>query len=100
MGDVVNLRRFRKQRLRDEKERSAGESRARSGRSKAERTAERIETERAKALLDGALVGRHESGGAGHHENDAEKTRSADTDSEGASASPRKSETVFGKHDA
>ncbi|TFF22969.1 DUF4169 family protein [Jiella endophytica] len=82
MGDVVNLRRFRKQRLRDERERSAGENRARSGRSKAERTAERIETERAKALLDGALVGQQDAGGAGPRENEPEATRSAGNDTE------------------
>ena len=56
MGDLVNLRRFRKERLRDEKSRIAAENRARSGRSKADRTADRIERERARAALDGSKV--------------------------------------------
>ncbi|MAU98224.1 MAG: hypothetical protein CMP81_20470 [Fulvimarina sp.] len=58
MGDVVNLRRAKKQRSRDDKERVAAENRAKSGRSRAERNAERIEAGRLQAILDGArLVG-------------------------------------------
>ncbi|ORE94812.1 DUF4169 family protein [Aurantimonas sp. 22II-16-19i] len=61
MGDVVNLRRARKQRLRDTHERVAAENRARSGRSKAERNAERIEGERRQAVLDGSRIARPET---------------------------------------
>lgn len=48
MGDIVNLNRFRKQKLREEKSRQAAMNRAKHGVSKAER--ERTRAERAQQL--------------------------------------------------
>ncbi|MBP0614944.1 DUF4169 family protein [Jiella mangrovi] len=61
MGDRVNLRQFRKRRLRDDKERSAAENRARSGRDKAEKALERAERKRSETALDGAWIERDDS---------------------------------------
>lgn len=56
MGDVINLRRARKQRARADKAATATENRARFGRSKAEKAAEAAEQARLKALVDGAKL--------------------------------------------
>jgi hypothetical protein len=53
MGEVVNLRLFRKRTARAEKERIAAENRALHGRSKADKTADEAERQRDAALLDG-----------------------------------------------
>lgn len=54
MGDIVNLRRVRKQKARDEADRHAAENRARFGRSKAERQAEASRRRVEAGTLDGA----------------------------------------------
>lgn len=53
MGDVVNLNRFRKQQERTRRAKEAEENRIRHGRTKAEKTAERLERERAARDLEG-----------------------------------------------
>ncbi|WP_187971506.1 DUF4169 family protein [Aquibium microcysteis] len=53
MGEVVNLRLFRKRTARAEKDRVAAENRALHGRSKADREADAAERQRTAALLDG-----------------------------------------------
>lgn len=52
MGDVVNLRRFRKQVARSAAEKHADEQRARFGRSKAERKATEAEMTKRNDLID------------------------------------------------
>ena len=52
-GDVVNLRRFRKSKARDDKERQAAENRRLFGRGKAEKTLVEAEKRREKSRLDG-----------------------------------------------
>jgi hypothetical protein len=54
MGEIVNLRRARRQRARDTAAEAAAANRARHGRTRAERDAERLEQERARRALDGA----------------------------------------------
>ncbi len=58
MGDLVNLRRVRKQRSRDDKERVAAENRVRYGRDKADKTAAALETKRSETHLDGLRLDR------------------------------------------
>ncbi len=53
MGDVVNLKQFRKAKERAEKQKSAGENRAKHGRSKAEREQQRAKDEKQDATLSG-----------------------------------------------
>ena len=52
MGEVINLRNFRKSKERDERSKKATENRARSGRSKDERKREEFETEATVSFLD------------------------------------------------
>jgi len=52
MGDVVNLKRFRKRLEREKAAREAKANRARSGRGKSQRMAEEKGKERADRLLD------------------------------------------------
>ena len=52
MGDVVNLKRFRKRNEREQSAREAEANRARFGRNKAERKADEQRTRRASELLD------------------------------------------------
>ncbi len=54
MGEIVNLRRVKKQRERAEAEALAAENRARHGRTAAEKKAERMTEARRQAVLDGA----------------------------------------------
>jgi len=56
MGDVVNLRRARKERARIEHEKTAEENRLRFGRTKAQREHDRLEREIAERSLDGHVV--------------------------------------------
>lgn len=56
MGDVVNLNRVRKARARVEARMTADANRAKFGRTKAEKARDRIEKDRAEALLDGAKL--------------------------------------------
>ncbi|WP_411033033.1 DUF4169 family protein [Shinella sp. BYT-45] len=51
-GDVVNLRQFRKQKARSEKEKQAGENRIAFGRTKAEKALTRALNEKARKTLD------------------------------------------------
>lgn len=51
-GDVVNLRQFRKQKARSEKERQAEQNRIAHGRTKAEKTLTRALNEKAEKALD------------------------------------------------
>ncbi|MGJ7041401.1 hypothetical protein J2Y63_004674 [Shinella sp. BE166] len=51
-GDVVNLRQFRKQKARSEKEKQAEQKRAAFGRTKAEKTLTRALNEKAQKSLD------------------------------------------------
>jgi hypothetical protein len=53
MAEIINLRRARKGKVREEAEAKAVENRARFGKTKAERMKESIETERAAKTLDG-----------------------------------------------
>jgi hypothetical protein len=52
MGDVVNLKRFRKRSEREQAAKQAEANRARSGRSKSERAADGMRARRANELLD------------------------------------------------
>jgi hypothetical protein len=52
MGDIVNLKRFRKRSEREQAAKLAEANRARFGRSKSERAADAIRTRRANELLD------------------------------------------------
>ena len=52
MGDIVNLKRFKKRNERTEAARQAEVNRARFGRSKAERTQDGLRASRAEKLLD------------------------------------------------
>ena len=52
MGDVVNLKRFRKRSEREQAAKQAEANRARFGRSKSERAADAIRARRANELLD------------------------------------------------
>lgn len=53
MADIVNLRQFKKQRARNERETLAEQNRALHGRTKAEKARERIASERADKFVDG-----------------------------------------------
>ena len=52
MGEVINLRNFRKSKERDDRTRKAAENRTRSGRSKGERKRDDVETEATVSFLD------------------------------------------------
>jgi Domain of unknown function (DUF4169) len=52
MGDVVNLKRFRKRSEREQAAKEAEANRARFGRSKSERAADAMRARRANELLD------------------------------------------------
>ena len=52
MGEIVNLKRFRKRGEREQAARDAEANRARFGRSKSERTVEKMRATRASELLD------------------------------------------------
>ena len=52
MGEVINLRSFRKSKERDERARKASENRAVNGRNKAERKRDRVEKEATVSFLD------------------------------------------------
>jgi uncharacterized protein DUF4169 len=52
MGDVVNLKRFRKRTEKETAAKQADANRVRFGRSKSERALEKDKSERAKAVLD------------------------------------------------
>ena len=52
MGDLVNLRRFKKRNEREQSARQADANRARFGRSNSERTADKRRAQRAYELLD------------------------------------------------
>lgn len=54
MGEIVNLRKVRKSRLRAEAAAEAAENRARHGRTAAEREREALEAAQARRVLDGA----------------------------------------------
>jgi hypothetical protein len=51
-GDVVNLRQFRKQKARSDKEKQAEQNRISFGRTKAEKTLTRVLNEKAEKALD------------------------------------------------
>ena len=53
MGEIVNLRQVRKQKARAEKETLAGENRALHGRSKAEKTRDRLTSDKAEKFVAG-----------------------------------------------
>ena len=52
MGEVINLRNFRKSKARDDRTKRAAENRARSGRSKGGRKRDDVETEATVSFLD------------------------------------------------
>jgi hypothetical protein len=58
MADIVNLNRYRKQRMQAEREQAAGENRALFGRTKAERTRDENNAERIRRLIDNARLQR------------------------------------------
>lgn len=64
MGDIVNLRDFRKGRARAEAEARSAENRARFGRSKGERAQQAREEKRARRELDNAKLERPEPRGS------------------------------------
>lgn len=53
MAEIVNLRRVRKQKARQEKEKTAERNRALHGRTKAERETERLLSQKTGRFLDG-----------------------------------------------
>jgi Domain of unknown function (DUF4169) len=53
MGDVVNLKRFKKRAVRDQAAKDADERRVRFGRSKTERRQQQDETRKLDSVLDG-----------------------------------------------
>ncbi|MEO5322413.1 DUF4169 family protein [Mesorhizobium sp. CC13] len=53
MADIVNLRQFRKQKARSEREATAEQNRALHGRTKAERQRDLLEADRAGKFIDG-----------------------------------------------
>ncbi len=57
-GDVVNLRQFRKQKARGEKEMQAEQNRLTFGRTKAEKTLTRALNEKAEKVLDQGRIER------------------------------------------
>ncbi|WP_439627753.1 DUF4169 family protein [Shinella sp.] len=57
-GDVVNLRQFRKQKARSEKEKQAEQNRAAFGRTKAEKTLTRALNDKAQKSLDQGRIER------------------------------------------
>lgn len=52
MGEVINLRSFRKSKERDERARKAAENRARLGRTKGERKRDEVDADATVAFLD------------------------------------------------
>ena len=60
MGELVNLRRVKKERARAEKAREAEANRAKFGQTKAERVARESEQRRVVTLLDQAKIERDE----------------------------------------
>ncbi|WP_421580280.1 DUF4169 family protein [Shinella sp. M31] len=56
-GDVVNLRQFRKQKARSDKEKQAEQNRLTFGRTKAEKTLTRALNEKAEKTLDQGRLG-------------------------------------------
>jgi hypothetical protein len=52
MGDLVNLKRFKKRTEKEQSAKAADANRARFGRSKSERAADEIRSDRASRLLD------------------------------------------------
>ena len=52
MGDLVNLKRFRKRTKRDQSAKQAEANRTRFGRTKSERVLDQLRTDRANDLLD------------------------------------------------
>ncbi len=57
MGDIINLRRARKTKKREEAGKTAAANRLQFGRSKADKQAQTAEEERRKAQLDGHALG-------------------------------------------
>jgi YD repeat-containing protein len=57
MGDVVNLKRFRKRTEREQSSKQADANRTRFGRTKSERVLEKRRTKRASDLLDQHRIG-------------------------------------------
>ncbi|MDQ8727841.1 DUF4169 family protein [Bradyrhizobium sp. LHD-71] len=57
MGDIVNLKRFRKKRARDQAAKDADARRARFGRSKAERQRDQEENRKLNSVLDHHRIG-------------------------------------------
>ena len=60
MGDVVNLRQFRKAKERAEKQKAAEENRAKHGRSKHERDVQAAKDERQDSALSGHQIERED----------------------------------------
>lgn len=56
MGEVINLRSYRKQKARAAKEEAASENRTRAGRTKAERERDEREVQSTVAFLDGRQI--------------------------------------------
>ena len=57
MGDLVNLKQFRKRAARERSEQDAAANRARFGRSKSEKLRDEKQAQRSKKLLDGHRIG-------------------------------------------
>jgi Domain of unknown function (DUF4169) len=65
MGEIVNLRRVKKQRERQAAAQAAAENRVRHGRTGAVKAADRMDEERRRVALDGAQVEQPGTGEAG-----------------------------------
>ena len=61
-GDVVNLRTFRKQKQREEKEAKAAENRSKFGRTKAEKLRDQTDKDNRARHVDGHLIDRLDAG--------------------------------------
>ena len=61
-GDVVDLRTFRKQKQREEKEAKAAENRSKFGRTKAEKLRDQTDKDNQARHVDGHLIDRLDAG--------------------------------------
>ena len=63
MGEVINLRNYRKLKKREEREQEASENRARSGRKRGQRLREEQEAKATVSFLDKRRIDKDDAGG-------------------------------------
>jgi hypothetical protein len=68
MGEVINLRNYRKKKMRDEQAREAAGSRARSGRTRGQRERDKREAEATVSFLDERRLEKHGAAGGDEEE--------------------------------